>query len=247
MSLLNYTLRIGDSSLILAQRLAEWCTNGPTLEEDIALTNISLDLFGQANGFLEYAATLDGVKTADDFAFKRNENQYYNFLITEIENGHFGDTIIRQFLFSAYLYLFFQKLATSKDEVLSALAAKSLKEIKYHLKHCSSWVIRLGDGTNESNEKIQSSINKIWEYTGELFELDQIEKDLVKKEIAVNREALKFEWDQIINTTLNQAKLMRPKDQVMKTGGSKGIHTKHLELLLKEMQFIPRKYPDAKW
>ena len=247
MSLLNYTLRIGDSSLILAQRLAEWCTNGPTLEEDIALTNISLDLFGQANGFLEYAATLDGVKTADDFAFKRNENQYYNFLITEIENGHFGDTIIRQFLFSAYLYLFFQKLATSKDEVLSALAAKSLKEIKYHLKHCSSWVIRLGDGTNESNEKIQSSINKIWEYTGELFELDQLEKDLIKKEIAIDREALKPEWDKIINITLIQAKLTRPKDQIMKTGGNKGIHTNHLAVLLKEMQFIPRKYPDAKW
>ena len=135
MSLINYTLRIGDSSLILGQRLSDWCTNSPTLEEDIALTNISLDLFGQANGFLEYAAKLNGTKSADDLAFKRDENQFFNLLITEQKNGHFGDTIVRQFLFSSFFLLFYTELSNSKDETLAALAAKSVKEIKYHLRH----------------------------------------------------------------------------------------------------------------
>ena len=142
----KYTLRIADSALILSHRLSEWCSRGPSLEEDIALSNISLDLLGQANSLLEYCSKINGKTTADDLAFKRNEREFYNFQICELENGHFGDTIIRQFLFDSYTSLFFKKLSDSEDETLSAIALKSIKEINYHLRHSSNWVVRLGDG-----------------------------------------------------------------------------------------------------
>ena len=161
MELLKYTLRIADSSMILGQRLSSWCSKGPTLEEDIALSNLSLDLFGQANSLLEYASKLDGTKSADDFAFKRNEREFYNLQLTEQLNGHFGDTIVRHFLFSSYSFLFYSKLSKSKDETLAAISAKSLKEIKYHLRYSSNWIIRLGNGTKESKKKIQKSFPKL--------------------------------------------------------------------------------------
>ena len=160
MNLLKYTLRIADTSIILGQRLSLWCSKGPTLEEDIALANLSLDLFGQGNALLEYASKLDGKKSADDFAFKRNEREFYNLLLTEQLNGHFGDTIIRQFLFDSFYCLFLKELSKSSDKQLVAIAGKSIKEVTYHLRHSSKWVIRLGDGTSESNKKIQESINK---------------------------------------------------------------------------------------
>ncbi|MGY8988182.1 MAG: 1,2-phenylacetyl-CoA epoxidase subunit PaaC [Flavobacteriales bacterium] len=247
MSLLNYTLRIADSSLISAQRLSEWCSKGPTLEEDIALSNISLDLFGQANGFLEYASEIDGNKSADDFAFKRNEREFYNLKITEQENGHFGDTIARLFFCSAFNFLFYTELSKSKDETLSALAAKSLKEVKYHLKHSKSWMIRLGDGTEESKLKIQESLNSIWQFTGEFFEMDKIDIEISDYGIGVNNTSLKEEWNKIVNDTLDQAKLTRPEDMYMQTGSKKGLHTECLGHLLSEMQYLPRAYPDAKW
>lgn len=247
MNLIDYTLRIGDSMLIMAQRLSEWCSNGPTLEEDIALTNISLDLLGQANGFLEYAAQLDGKKTADDLAFKRNENEFFNLQITEQENGHFGDTIVRQFLYSSFFLLFYEELSKSKDENLAALAIKSSKEIKYHLRHCSSWLIRLGDGTEESNIKVQKSLNDIWMFTGEFFEMDEIDRVMEHKGIGVNNTSLKSKWDILINEVFINARIIRPKDKKMITGSKNGEHTKHLTTLLNEMQYIPRTYPDAKW
>ena len=157
----KYILRIADTTLILSQRLSEWCSKGPSLEEDIALSNISLDLLGQANGLLEYVSKLNGKISADDYAFKRDEREFYNFQICEIENGHFGDTIIRQFLIDVYFKLYYQELEKSKDETLSALATKSLKEVSYHLRHSSNWVIRLGDGTQESKDKIQKSLKSI--------------------------------------------------------------------------------------
>ena len=247
MSLLNYTLRIADSSLISAQRLSGWCSKGPTLEEDIALSNISLDLFGQANGFLEYTSEIDGSKSADDFAFKRNEREFYNLKITEQENGHFGDTIARLFLCSAFNFLFYTELSKSKDETLSALAAKSLKEVKYHLKHSKSWIIRLGDGTEESKLKIQESLNSIWQFTGEFFEMDEIDIQMNDSGIGVNNTSLKSGWNKIVNETLEQAKLIRPEDTYMQTGSKKGLHTECLGHLLSEMQYLPRSYPDAKW
>lgn len=247
MSLLDYILRIADSSLISAQRLSEWCSKGPTLEEDIAISNISLDLFGQSNGFLEYVSELDGNKTVDDFAFKRNEREFYNFKITEQPNGHFGDTIVKLFLTSAFNFLFYTKLSGSKDEKLSALAAKSLKEVKYHLKHSKSWMVRLGDGTEESNKRIQESLNSLWQFTGELFEMDEVDTEISKSGLGVNNVSIKEDWNKIINTTLSESKLIRPKDGYMQTGSKRGLHTEHLGHLLSEMQYLPRAYPDAKW
>ena len=247
MDLLKYTLRIADSSIILGQRLSSWCSKGPTLEEDIALSNLSLDLFGQANSLLEYASELDGTKSADDFAFKRNEREFYNLQLTEQLNGHFGDTIVRHFFFSVYSFLFYSKLSNSKDETLAAIAAKSLKEIKYHLTHSKSWVIRLGDGTEKSNQKIQKSLNDLWQFTGEFFEMDEIDQKMYKEGIGVNNASLKSEWDKIVNTTLKQSNLKRPEDGYMQSGSKNGMHTEHLGHLLSEMQFLPRAYPDAKW
>ena len=247
MDLLKYTLRIADSSIILGQRLSSWCSKGPTLEEDIALSNLSLDLFGQANSLLEYASELDGTKSADDFAFKRNEREFYNLQLTEQLNGHFGDTIVRHFFFSVYSFLFYSKLSNSKDETLAAISTKSLKEIKYHLTHSKSWVIRLGDGTEESNKRIQKSLNDLWQFTGEFFEMDEIDQKIYKEGIGVNNSSLKSEWDKIVNTTLKESNLIRPEDGHMQSGSKNGMHTEHLGHLLSEMQFLPRAYPDAKW
>ena len=246
-SLLQYTLRIADSSLILGQRMSEWCSKGPTLEEDIALSNIGLDLFGQANGFYEYAAQLDGSRSADELAFKRNEREFFNYQLTEQKNGNFGTTIVRNFLHDAFKFLFFSSLSESKDETLSALAAKSLKEVKYHLRHSSNWLIRLGDGTKESKHKAQEALEFLWQYTGELFEMDEIDNEILKLGIGVDNQKLKSKWNEIINSTIEKAKLNRPEDSYMATGSRKGIHTEHLGFLLAEMQFLPRAYPDAKW
>ena len=245
--LLKYTLRIADSSLILAQRMSEWCSKGPTLEEDIALSNIALDLFGQANGFYEYAAHLDGSRSIDDLAFKRNEREFFNHQLSEQENGNFGTTTVRNFLHDAFNFLFYTALSNSKDDTLAALATKSLKEVKYHLRHSRNWMIRLGDGTKESNTKTQKALEILWQYTGELFEMDEIDTKLLNTKIGVDNKALKSEWNKIVNTTLKEAKLKRPEDGYMATGGKKGMHTESLGFLLAEMQYLPRAYPNAKW
>jgi len=243
----KYILRIADTTLILSQRLSEWCSKGPSLEEDIALSNISLDLLGQANGLLEYVSKLNGKISPDEYAFKRDEREFYNFQICEIENGHFGDTIMRQFLIDIYFKLYYQELEKSKDVTLSALATKSLKEVSYHLRHSSNWVIRLGDGTQESKDKIQKSLNNIWKYTGEFFEMDELDKKMLKEKIGVNNKNLKKDWDKLVDETLIKAKLKRPEDGYMMTGSKKGIHTEMLGKILSEMQYLPRAYPDAKW
>ena len=246
-SLFTYTLRIADSSLILGQRMSEWCSNGPTLEEDIAMSNISLDMFGQANGFYQYAAQLDGTKSADELAFRRNEREFFNHQLVEQENGNFGTTMVRNFLHDVFNFLFYTELSKNKDETLSALASKSLKEVKYHLRHSSNWLIRLGDGTGESNTIVQDALEELWMYTGELFEMDNLDTELLNNGIAVDNSALKLEWDIMVNKTLVKAKLTRPEDAYMATGGKKGLHTEYLGFILSEMQFLQRAYPDAKW
>ena len=246
-NLFTYTLRIADSSLILGQRMSEWCSNGPTLEEDIAMSNISLDMFGQANGFYQYAAQLDGTKSADELAFRRNEREFFNHQLVEQENRDFGTTMVRNFLHDVFNFLFYTELSKSKDETLSALASKSLKEVKYHLRHSSNWLIRLGDGTGESNTKVQDALEELWMYTGELFEMDNLDAELLNSGIAVDNSALKSEWDRMVNKTLVKAKLTRPEDAYMATGGKKGLHTEYLGFILSEMQFLQRAYPDAKW
>ena len=246
-NLFLYTLRIADRSLVLGQRMSEWCSKGPTLEEDIALSNIALDLFGQANGFYEYAAEIDGSRTKDDLAFKRNEREFFNHQLSEQENGNFGTTTVRNFLHDAFNFLFYTELSCSKDKSLAALAAKSLKEVKYHLRHSSNWLIRLGDGTKESNLKAQEALEFLWQYTGELFEMDAVDNEMLDNGFGVDNIELKIKWDILINKTLKKAKLKRPIDGYMATGSRKGIHTEHLGFLLAEMQFLPRAYPDAKW
>jgi len=227
--------------------MSEWCSNGPTLEEDIAMSNISLDMFGQANGFYQYAAQLDGTKSADELAFIRNEREFFNHQLVEQENGNFGTTMVRNFLHDVFNFLFYTELSKSKDETLSALASKSLKEVKYHLRHSSNWLIRLGDGTGESNTKVQDALEELWMYTGELFEMDNLDAELLNSGIAVDNSALKSEWDRMVNKTLVKAKLTRPEDAYMATGGKKGLHTEYLGFILSEMQFLQRAYPDAKW
>ena len=246
-SLFTYTLRIADNSLILGQRMSEWCSNGPTLEEDIAMSNISLDMFGQANGFYQYAAQLDGTKSADELAFRRNEREFFNHQLVEQENGNFGTTMVRNFLHDAFNFLFYTELSKSKDETLSALASKSLKEVKYHLRHSSNWLVRLGDGTEKSNAKTQVALEELWMYTGELFEMDALDTELLNEGISIDNSALKTEWDRMVNNTLAKAKLTRPEDAYMATGGKKGLHTEYLGFILSEMQFLQRAYPDAKW
>jgi len=246
-NLFTYTLRIADSSLILGQRMSEWCSKGPTLEEDIAMSNISLDMFGQANGFYQYAAQLNGLKSADELAFRRNEREFFNHQLAEQENGNFGSTIVRNFLHDVFNFLFYTQLTNSKDETLSALASKSLKEVKYHLRHSSNWLVRLGDGTAESNAKAQVALEELWMYTGELFEMDTLDTELLNTGIAVDNSALKSDWDTMVNNTIAKAKLIRPEDEYMATGGKKGLHTEYLGFILSEMQYLQRAYPDAKW
>jgi ring-1,2-phenylacetyl-CoA epoxidase subunit PaaC len=247
-ALINYCLRIGDTSLILGQRMSEWCSNGPILEEDIALTNIALDLFGQARTMLTYVGELEGKgRTEDDLAYKRNEREFYNSLLSERPNGHFGDTVARNFLQSAYFYHLYNALSSSKDAMISAHAAKSLKEVTYHLRHSAEWIVRLGDGTDESKDKIQTSINEIWEYTGNLFEMNEVDDILIKEGIVVNQAEIKSKWDKTVDEVLERAKLIRPKDGYMQTGSLKGMHSEYLGHLIAEMQFLPRAYPTAKW
>ena len=247
-SLYKYVLALGDDALILGQRLSQWAYKGPFLEEDIALSNISLDMFGRANLLLEYAATLKGNgTTSDELAFKRNEREFSNHIICEQPNGNFADTIVRQFFLDAFYKLFLQKLTKSKNEQLSAIAQKSIKETTYHLRHSSKWIIRLGDGTAESHAKVQSAIDNLWMFTNELFEMNEIDNEMLEQKIGVDCSKLKTEWDKIINEVLSEATLNRPEDANMPTGGRQGIHTEHLGHLLSDMQYLQRAYPDAIW
>jgi ring-1,2-phenylacetyl-CoA epoxidase subunit PaaC len=246
--LIEYCLRLADTSLILGQRLGEWCGHGPILEEDIALTNISLDSIGQARGFYSYAAELDGnVKTEDDYAYLRDEREYRNLLIAEQANGDFGQTMMRQFLISAFQFYHFDALKNSSDKTLAALAAKSLKEVTYHLRHSSAWVIRLGDGTEESKNRMEKAIEELWLYTGDMFDMDDIEKQLAEKSIAPDRTKLKPLWDKKIEEVFTEAALTVPQNVFMMSGSREGKHTEHLGFILAEMQSLHRAHPGVQW
>lgn len=247
-SLFEYVLRLGDDSLILGQRLSEWCGHGPVLEEDIATTNIALDLIGQATTLLEYAAELEGKgRSADDIAFLRIDREYKNLLLVEQENGDFGKTIMRQFFFDAYRKLLFEKLVSSSDEHLAAIAEKSLKETKYHLKHSSEWVIRLGDGTEESHERIQDSLNELWRYTGEMFFENEVDEELKVSGVIPDISDLKDNWNELIKSVLAEATLTIPDNNWQFDGGRVGKHSEHLGHLLSVMQYMQRAYPNMEW
>ena len=246
--LYKYVLVLGDDALILGQRLSQWAYKGPFLEEDIALSNISLDMFGRANLLLEYAATIKGNGTsADELAFKRNEREFSNHILCEQPNGNFADTMVRQFFLDTFYKLFLQTLTESKDEQLSAIAQKTIKETTYHLRHSSKWIIRLGDGTEESHAKAQSAIDNLWMFTDELFEMNDIDNEMLNQKLGVDCSLLKSDWDKIIDEVLSEATLKKPENIHMTTGGREGIHTEHLGHLLSDMQYLQRAYPDAKW
>ncbi len=244
----TYTLRLGDNALILGHRLSELCSKAPFIEEDLALTNISLDMIGRAQALLKYAADLEGKgNTDDDIAYRRAENNYYNHLITEQPNGDFAHTITRQLFVSVFEYLFYSELEKSKDETLAAVAKKVSKEVKYHMQHAVDWTIRLGDGTEESHKRMQTAINDLWMYTGELFEMDEVDMLLMGEGIAIDLIPVKAHWYNYIKITLTEATLTLPEDLYMQTGSKKGIHTENLGHILSEMQYLQRAYPDAKW
>ena len=247
-ALFDYCLRAGDNCLILGQRLGEWCGHGPILEEDIAMTNIALDLIGQARTLLTYAGNVEGKnRTEDDLAYLRSEREFKNCLLVEQPNGHFGDTLARQFYFSTFYYYFLEALADSKDDTLAAFAQKFIKEATYHLRHTAEWVVRLGDGTEESHRKIQQSLQDLWAYTGELFEMDEVDHSLVETGIAVDLSKVKESWQERIEQVLQQATLQLPEGNWMAKGGKKGVHSEHLGHLLTELQYMQRAYPGLEW
>ena len=254
-----YTLHLADTNLILAQRNAEWCGHGPILEQDIAITNISLDLIGQARNFYQYAAQLinkavkpaesdapllEGVGEAseDSLAYLRTEREFKNFLLVELPNGDWAQTILRQFFFSAYQYLLYQKLQNNTDEQIAAIAAKALKEVTYHQRWSSEWVIRLGDGTEESHDRMLKAIDELWRYTGEMFLPAAYEM-----EAGYDVSLLKNDWFTKIVSVFEDATLPVPENVFMQTGGKTGTHTEHLGFILTELQYLQRTYPGAEW
>ena len=247
-NLLNYTIHLADNAHILGHRLGEWCGHGPILEQDIAMTNISLDLIGQARSLYQYAAEIEGKgRSEDDIAYLRDAWDFRNVLLVEQPNGDFGKTMVRQFLFDAYNFLFYRELKNSKDEQLAAIAEKSLKEVTYHLRFSSEWVIRLGDGTAISHEKVQTALNDLWMYSGELFEMNDFEKEMANEGIGVDLEKLKPLWHQKVDDILKTATITKPDNNWMQSGGKTGKHSEHLGFILSEMQYLQKTYPGQEW
>ena len=244
----NYIIGIADNSLILGQRMGELCGHGPSLETDIACTNISLDLFGQVRSYYQYAAKIaaDG-RTEDDIAMLRKEREYVNILLVEQPNTDFAYTMARQFLFDVYHLLMLQELQKSKDLTLSAIATKSIKEVSYHQRFSSDWIKRLGDGTEESHQKIQTAINDLWTYTDELFHQTEADKAMVEEGIGADVAKLKETYFQKVNEILEEATLKIPESKYFQKGGKQGIHTEHMGYLLTELQYMQRTYPNMEW
>lgn len=246
--LFEYVLRLADDRLVLGHRLSEWCGHGPILEEDIALANIALDLVGQANYLLELAGTIEGKKrSADDLAFFRDAVHFRNALLVEQPNGDFAVTMARQFLFDVYANEVLARVAKSKHEDLSAAAQKALTESRYHLRHSRQWILRLGDGTDESRRRIQQAFDDLWIFTGELFEVDDLERALIDDGIAADASDVEAPWREIVTKTLEEATLRLPAVDYTVAGGRHGRHTEHLGHMLAEMQVLPRSHPGAKW
>lgn len=251
-ALFDWLLRLGDSPLVLAQRLGAWIGKGPVLEEDLALANVGLDLLGQARLWLSCAGEAEARFAAkgrdeDELAFLRDGGAYRNLLLVEQPNGNYADTMARQFLFDAWHELLLRELARSRDARVAEVASKSAKEVAYHVERSGDWVIRLGDGTDESHAKMQAAIDGLWTYTGEMFEADATELALVEAGIAADVRALAGPWRERVAAVLAEATLAVPGDGHMQRGGKQGVHTEHLGYLLAEMQFLQRAYPGARW
>ncbi len=251
--LINYTLHLADSNLILTQRNAAWCGHGPILEQDIAITNITLDLIGQSRNLYQYAASLinnnaaSTAVTEDSLAYFRNEREFKNLLLTEQENGDWAKTILRQFFYSVYQYILYEKMQQSDNEQLAGIAAKSLKEVAYHVTWSSEWVVRLGDGTQESHERLQNALKELWSYTGEMFIPADYEIEMILAGIAPDASFLKEAWLKKVAAVFEEATLTLPQDVFMHIGGKNGVHTEKLGYILAELQYLPRTYPTATW
>ncbi len=247
-ALFGFALRLGDTSLVLGHRLSEWCGHAPELEEDIALTNIALDLVGHARLWLSLAGEAEGQgRDEDRLAYRRDVFDYRNHLLVEQPNRDFGHTIVRQFLHDAWSVELYERLATSPDAGIAGIAAKALKEVRYHVQHSAEWVIRLGDGTAISRAKTQDALDRLWPYTGEMFEADAASSALAAAGIAPDPADLRAAWAARVADVAAEATLTRPADGWMHKGGLRGEHSEHLGYLLAEMQFLPRAYPDAVW
>jgi ring-1,2-phenylacetyl-CoA epoxidase subunit PaaC len=247
-ALFHYTLALADDALVLGHRLSEWSGEAPMLEEDIALSNLALDLIGQARLFYAYAGEVEGKgRDEDALAYLRDEHAYANLLLVEQPNGDFAATMVRQLLYAAFMHPYFQALSASKDAQLAGIAAKAVKEMAYHVRHAGEWLIRLGDGTEESRARTQAALEELWAYTGELFQASEEEQALVDQGIAVDRASIRPAWDATIARVLAEATLSRPADCWMQSGGRAGRHTEHLGHLLAEMQVLHRAHPGVTW
>ncbi len=246
--LFSYVLRLGDLSLVLGQRLGEWVGHAPALEEDLGLANIALDLIGQARLLLSYAGEVEGRgRDEDQIAYLRDQGAYLNAILVEQPNGDFGQTIVRQVLIDAFQLELYERMAASVDERLAAIAAKSVKEVRYHLRYSSGWLVRLGDGTEESRARVQSALQSLWPYTVELFAEDDVDRAMTDAGVAPRLADVRAAWSARIDAILAEATLKRPVDRPHSWHGKRGQHSEHLGYLLAEMQYLQRSYPDARW
>lgn len=244
----EYLLRLGDDRLVLGHRLSEWCGHAPILEEDIALANIALDLIGQANLLFTLAGNAEGTgRDADALAYLRDSLDFHNVLLVELPNGDFAVTIARQFIFSVFAMLQAEALKKSADKELAGLAEKMHKESRYHVRHSGDWMLKLGDGTEESHTRLQAAVNDLWRYTGELFVSDDVERRLVQQKVAVDSSAIESRWREQVNEVLGRAGIQTPEIKWMQRGGRAGRHTEHLSHMLAEMQSLQRQHPGASW
>lgn len=247
-NLIRYVLRLGDDALIMGHRLSEWTSRAPFLEEDLGLTNVALDFVGRARMFYQYAAQLTGGATTEDtFAYTRDVREFSNLLICELPRGDFAFTITRQFLYDAFALPFLKQLKQSTDSHLAAIAAKAEKESTYHLRRGREWVMRLGDGTDESHARMLDALDQLWGYTAELFEVDDLEENLINAGIAVDSRLLQEQWLNTVSETLSEATLPVPETTWTANGGRSGIHTESLGYLLTELQYMQRAYPGLCW
>ncbi len=246
--LLRFVLSRADDALILGHRLSEWCGHAPMMEEDMALANMGLDLIGQARSLYTYAGDIEGRGHDEDaFAYRRPERDYKNLLLVEQPNGDFATTILRQFLYATFADPFWRAMMHSTDATLAAIAAKSEKEMAYHVRHCSEWVLRLGDGTPESHTRAAQALTQLWPYTGELFTSDACDQSLIASGIAIDPATLHPGWHAYVSEILTEATLTVPADAWMQSGGRQGRHSEHLGHLLTELQYVQRLIPDATW
>jgi ring-1,2-phenylacetyl-CoA epoxidase subunit PaaC len=244
----EYLVRLGDDRLVLGHRLSEWCGHGPILEEDIALANIALDLIGQANLFLEQAGKAEGKgRDQDALAYFREAVDYRNVLLAELPKGDFAFTIARQLFFSVYSYLQMEALQKSSNADVAGIAAKAVKEAKYHVRHSADWMVKLGDGTAESHDRLQTAVNDLWRYTGELFIADEVDLAAAKAGLGVDPSTLEGAWRGHVDDVLGRATITVPETKFMHRGGRTGKHTEHLGHLLSEMQIVARSFPTGEW